>query len=193
MFLCKVNTVGTHMQMSAHTDAHTKSDDPYLRCPLSGLSMAHLAISNEFPTWEMEAIKREGMRRGPGTVCSLRPIKIRVVYNVHCPGHGHSPRPVSFLWHDHSHMPARNQRTTLQHPGRPDHLLSFSLSYLLPPSAIYHIFIMSTVSLDSARAVCLCISLFMHPLPPALESTRHNNHNQQFSITLNLVAWSLLY
>lgn len=162
--------------MFAHTYAHTKNDVPYLQWPLSGLSTAHLSISNEFPAWEMEAIKLEGTRRGPCTVCSLWRIKIRVVYNVRCPGHGHSPRPVSFLWHDHSHMPVRNQRTTHQHPGRPDHLLSFSLSYLLSPSAIHHIFIMSTVTLDSARVVCLCISLFMHPLSPALGSMHHNNH-----------------
>lgn len=48
-FLCGVNTAGTHMQMFARTYVHAKSDVPFLCCPLSGLSAAHLSVPNEFP------------------------------------------------------------------------------------------------------------------------------------------------
>lgn len=161
-----------HVQMFAHTYMHTKSDVPYLRRPLSGLSAAHLSISNEFSAWEIEAIKREGMRKGSCAVCSLWPMKIRDVYNVRCPGHSHSPRPVSFLWRDNSHMPAHNQGTTHQQPGTQDDQVSTSLSNLCHRQSI----VLAAVTLDSARLVCLCVSLFMHPVSPALWTMYRHNH-----------------
>lgn len=90
---------------------------------------------------------------------------------MRCPGHGHRPHPVSFLWHDYSHMPAHNQRATHHQPGTQGDRGSSTLSYLCHRQS----FISASVTLVSAHLVCFCISLFMHPVSPGLGSMNCNN------------------